>query len=652
MKEGMSSVDIRYVVRELQWLVGSRVDKIYHDGDEIRIKLRTKEGRADLILQAGKRFHITSYVKESPKRPSSFTMLLRKYLAGGFIDAIEQHSFDRIVKLQIGGYTLIGELFGKGNIVLVDPENRIVSALRYEEYSDRSIKPNAEYRFPPARENPLEVGFKRFLELMREDENLELVRALARKLNMGGLYAEEISIRAGFEKTTPVNRLSDDDLGMVYEAMLKTFNDEPRPNIVFKDGSMHDVVPIELRVYGGLEKRYFKTFSEALDEYFGRITVEKAKEEQTRKLEAKKRALLMTLKRQEEMLRGFEKAMKENQEIGDIIYANYALVERLLEEFRKATETLGWEEFKKRIEEGRKSGNKVALMVKGIDPKEKAVTVELEGRKVRLHLTKSLGENAELYYEKAKKFRHKYEGALKAYGDTKGKLEEVEKLIEEELKKELKVRRIERKKRKWFEKFRWFVSSEGFLVLAGRDAGTNEILIKRHMEEEDLYCHADVYGAPHVIIKGGQKAGEKTVFEACQFAVSMSRAWSQGLYSADAYWAYPDQVTKQAPSGEYMGKGAFMVYGKRNWMHGLPLELAVGIISYEGEEYAVCAPVDAIKAHTRRYIIIRPGRLKKGELVKRIRGILGKWGYRVREEDLNAILPPGGGEIAELAGGS
>ncbi|ACS34215.1 ribosome rescue protein RqcH [Thermococcus gammatolerans] len=650
MKEEMSSVDIRYVVRELQWLVGSRVDKVYHDGDEIRIKLRTKEGRADLILQAGKRFHLTSYVKEAPKQPSSFTMLLRKHLSGGFIDAIEQHQFDRIVKIRVGDYTLIGELFRRGNIVLVDSENRIVAALRYEEYKDRAIKPKAEYKFPPARENPLEVSFERFLELMREDENLELVRALARKLNMGGMYAEEISIRAGFEKTTPVRELSDEDLRKVYEAMMGTFNDEPRPNIVYKDGNMHDVVPIELKIYEGLEKRYFKTFSEALDEYFGKLTIEKAKIEKTRKLESKKKQLLATLRKQEEMLKGFEKAMNENQEIGDLIYANYAMVERLLDEFRKATEKLGWEEFKRRIEAGKKEGNKVALMVKAIDPKEKTVTIELEGRKVKLYLNKSIGENAELYYEKAKKFRHKYEGALKAYEDTRRKLDEVEKLIEEEMKKELNVKRIERRKKKWFEKFRWFISSEGFLVLAGKDASTNETLIKKHMSDNDLYCHADVYGAPHVVIKDGQKAGEKTIFEACQFAVSMSRAWSQGLYGADAYWAYPNQVTKQAPSGEYLGKGAFMVYGKRNWLRGLPLKLAVGVINYEGEDYVVCAPVDAIKAHTSKYIVIRPGRLKKGELVKKIRGILEKWGYKVREEDLNAILPPGGGEIVEVVG--
>ncbi|NJE42633.1 ribosome rescue protein RqcH [Thermococcus sp. GR6] len=649
MKEEMSSVDIRYIVRELQSLVGSRVDKLYHDGGEIRIKLRTKEGRRDLIIQAGKRFHVTTYVKEAPKMPSSFTMLLRKHLSGGFIDAIEQHDFDRIVKIRVGDYTLIGELFRRGNIILVDGENRIVAALHYEEYKDRAIKPKAEYKFPPARENPLDVEWERFKELISE-EDVEIVRALARKLNMGGLYAEEILLRAGMDKKKKASELSEEEFKLIFDTMKALFTENPKPNIVYKDGNMHDVVPVELRVYENFEKRYFSTFSEALDEYFGKITLEKAKIEQTKKLEAKKRQLLMTLKKQEELLKGFEEQAKANQEIGDLIYANFTMIERLLDEFRKATEKLGWEEFKKRIDEGKKAGNKAALMVKSVDPKEKAVTIELEGKKVRLYLNKSIGENAELYYEKAKKAKHKLEGALKAYEDTKRKLDEIEKLIEEEMKKELAVKRIEHRKKKWFEKFRWFVSSEGFLVLAGKDASTNENLIKKHMDETDLYCHADVYGAPHVVIKDGQKAGEKTIFEACQFAVSMSKAWSQGLYSADAYWAHPNQVTKQAPSGEYLGKGAFMIYGKRNWLRGLPLKLAVGVIEHEGENYVVCAPVEAMKAHTDKYIVIRPGSLKKSELVKKIRHILEKWGYKVREEDIMATLPPGNGDIVEVIG--
>ncbi|WP_324736711.1 ribosome rescue protein RqcH [Thermococcus sp. SY098] len=648
MKEEMSSVDIKYIVEELKSLKGARIDKIYHDGSEIRIKLhKAGEGRKDLIIEAGKRIHLTSYIKEAPKMPSSFTMLLRKHLSGGFFDDIEQHDFDRIVKIRIGNYTLIAELFRKGNIILVDENNTIIGALRYEEFKDRAIKPKHEYKLPPARESPIEVSWGRFLELIKS-ENVEIVRALARKLNMGGLYAEEILLRAEIDKKKKANELSEDELRLIFEKMKEVFSAPKKPNIIYKDGTMIDVVPIELKWYENYEKKYFETFSEALDEYFGKIILEKAKIERTKRLEEKKRQILATLRRQEEQMKGFEAEMKKNQELGDLIYANFTFIDNLLREFSKAVEKLGWEEFKKRIEEGKKAGNKIALMVKSIDPKEKAVTIEIESRKIRLYLNKSIGENAEIYYEKAKKAKHKLEGAKKAYEDTKKKLQEIEKLIEEEMKKELKVKKLEKRKKKWFEKFRWFISSEGFLVIGGKDATTNEMVVKRHMGDNDLYCHADVHGAPHIVIKDGQKASEKTIFEACQFAVSMSKAWSEGVYSADAYWAYPNQVTKKAPSGEYLGKGAFMVYGKRNWYHGIPLKLAVGIVNYEGEDLVMCGPVDALKAHTKRYIVIRPGDLKKSELVKKIKKILEKWGYKVAEEDIMAILPPGEGEIVEV----
>ncbi len=647
MKEGMSSVDIKYVVDELQGLLGSRVEKVYHNGSEIRIKLHTKEGRRDLILEAGKRLHVTTYIKEAPRTPSAFTMLLRKYLNGAFVDSIEQHDFDRIVRIRMGDYTLIGELFRRGNVILVDSSDTIVAALRYEEYKDRVIKPKNQYRYPPARENPLRIEWEHFLRLMRM-ENLEIIRALARNLNIGGMYAEEITLRAGVDKLTPTDSLSDEELRRIFEEMKGLFSEEPKPNVVYKDGSMHDVVPINLLYYRNMEKRWFATFSEALDEYFGRLTMEKLKAEKTRKLNEMKKGLLATLRRQEDMMKGFEEQEKVNRDIGNRIYENFLLIESLLSELKEAVEKLGWEEVRRRLEEGAKKGNRMALMIKALDPSRKLVVIELEGKKVTLDLRKSVGENAEVYYKKAKRARHKLEGARVAYEKTKKKLADVERIIEQEMKKGLAIRRIERRKRRWFEKFRWFVSSEGFMVLAGRDAGTNEVLVKRYMEKEDLYCHADVYGAPHVVIKKGAQAGENTVREACQFAVSMSRAWSQGLYSADAYWVRPEQVTKQAPSGEYLRKGAFMVYGKRNWVRGLPLELAVGIMECEGDEYVVCAPVSALSAHTDRYVVVVPGRLRKSELVRRIRKVLREWGYAVGEEEVTAVLPPGGGEIKEI----
>ncbi|AEC50969.1 hypothetical protein PNA2_0051 [Pyrococcus sp. NA2] len=648
MKEEMSSVDIRYIVQELkEELKGARIDKVYHEGDEVRIKLhKTGEGRRDLIIEAGKRLHLTTYIKESSSSPSSFAMLLRKYLSGAFVDEIEQHDFDRIVKIRVGKFTIIAELFRRGNVILVDENNVILGAIRYEEFKDRSIKPKHEYKFPPARENPLEVSFDKFVELIK-GEDTEIVRALARKLNMGGLYAEEILLRAEVNKKKRTSELSEEELKRIYEKMKEVFNAPKKPNIVYKDGRMVDVVPIDLRWYDGYEKVYFDTFSKALDEYFGKLTIEKAREEKTKKLEEKKKQLIATLKRQENMIKGFKEEMRRNQEIADLIYANYQLVDNLLKELSKAVERLGWEELIRRVEEGKKKGNRIAMMIKSINPQENSVTIEIEDKKVRLYIDRDINENAEIYYEKAKKAKHKLEGAKKAYEELKKKLEQVEKEIEEEEKK-VQVKKIERRKKKWFEKFRWFISSEGFLVIGGKDATTNEIVVRKYMGENDIYCHADIWGAPHVIIKDGRRASEKTIFEACQFAVSMSRAWSEGLYSADAYWVYPEQVKKQAPSGEFLPKGAFMVYGKRNWMHGIPLKLAVGIIRYEGEDLVMCGPVDAVRKHAKRYVVIRPGDTKKSELVKRIKKIFEKWGYKVPEEDIMSVLPPGEGDIIEV----
>lgn len=496
MKEEMSSVDIRYIVEELKSeIIGARVDKVYHEGDEVRIKLhKTGEGRKDLIIEAGKRIHLTSYIKESSSQPSSFAMLLRKHISGNFVEDIEQHDFDRIVKIKIGKFKIIAELFKKGNVVFVTEDNIILGAIRYEEFKDRVIKPKHEYKYPPARENPLEVSWDRFVELIM-GEDTEIVRALARRLNMGGLYAEEILLRAGIDKRKNTRELTKEELRTIYDKMKEVFTAPKKPNIVYKDGKMVDVVPIDLKWYEGYEKVYFETFSQALDEYFGKLTIEKAKAEKTKKLEEKRKQLLATLKRQEEMIKGFEKELKKNQEIGNLIYANYTLIDGLLREFSKAVKNLGWDEFKKRIEEGKKKGNKIALMVKGIEPESNSITVEIEGKRVKLYLDKDLNENAEIYYEKAKKAKHKLEGARKAYEDLKRKLESIEREIEEEEKK-IQVKKIEKRKKKWFEKFRWFISSEGFLVIGGKDATTNEIVVRKYLEENDLYCHADIWGLP------------------------------------------------------------------------------------------------------------------------------------------------------------
>jgi hypothetical protein len=127
----------------------------------------------------------------------------------------------------------------------------------------------------------------------------------------------------------------------------------------------------------------------------------------------------------------------------------------------------------------------------------------------------------------------------------------------------------------WFEKFYWFVSSNGWLVISGRDSHQNELLVKRYMKTGDLYMHSDYGGAASTIIKGPPKAGPApttTLEEAAIFTVCRSKAWDTKIISS-AWWVYHDQVSKSAPTGEYLPTGSFMIRGKRNFLHPNRMEM-------------------------------------------------------------------------------
>src|SRR5439155_313571 len=106
------------------------------------------------------------------------------------------------------------------------------------------------------------------------------------------------------------------------------------------------------------------------------------------------------------------------------------------------------------------------------------------------------------------------------------------------------------------EAYRWTFSADGLLILGGRDARTNDQLVKKHLKEGDRYAHADIHGAPSTVIKDGARAPETTLREACEFALAYSKAWSAGLASGSAFWVLPEQVSKQAESGEFLPRGA------------------------------------------------------------------------------------------------
>ena len=198
---------------------------------------------------------------------------------------------------------------------------------------------------------------------------------------------------------------------------------------------------------------------------------------------------------------------------------------------------------------------------------------------IKLSLAKDVNANANDYYSKSKKLKAKIDGINEIISLTEKEIKELESKKDEyinkrETKKKLKAHR----KKEWFDNFRSTYTSGGFLVVLGKDATSNEVLIKKHMEENDLVFHTETPGSPFGIVKDGKdKLSKEEVNEVATVVASFSKQWKRGFGNADAFYVNSDQVTKKANTGEYMSKGSFMVRGKKNIIKNVNLRICLGV---------------------------------------------------------------------------
>lgn len=256
---------------------------------------------------------------------------------------------------------------------------------------------------------------------------------------------------------------------------------------------------------------------------------------------------------------------------------------------------------------------------------------------VEIYINKTVDQNAALYYEKAKKAKKKLKGALETIEKFKKELDKIE-----ESKPEIKLPEKQRKKL-WFEKFRWFFTSTGFLVIGGRDATSNEIIIKKHAENNDIVFHTDMAGSPFFVIKSNNKEiDSQTLKEVADATCSFSRAWKSGLLTSSVFYVKPEQVTKQANSGEYLTKGSFVIKGKTNYIEN-KASLAIGTIKQgEYKGIAMCAPVDSVKALCESFFILKPGDTKPSDIAKKLKKELN-----ADIDEIIRILPSGNSDIVK-----
>ncbi|MHA2235106.1 MAG: ribosome rescue protein RqcH [Candidatus Thorarchaeota archaeon] len=665
----MSNVDIRLILPELREVAdGAFIKNIYQYGDIFALKIyKPGGGTSQLLIQPGQRIHLTEYVRKAPRMPYKFCTVLRKYLRDKRIISVKQHELDRIVVIEIGdeesSYKLVVELFGNGNLLLLDPEDVIFVARRYKKMRDRDVMPKALYEFPPPRGTDVLILEKGAIENIIQDSNANIVRTLASRLNLDSLSCEEI---CALSKVSPKVMVPDIDNQTLadLEFGLQSFVEKLKiginePNIVFDDEPSEEeepqviaFIPFRFELYQELPTETFDRFSQALDEYYGVSESELEDVQEQDALSKEQKRLQKIIDKQNESIEKLiTKAQKLRKE-GEVIYAFFSDVQEVLETITTARSGgLPWDNIISRIDEGRTKGIPSAQLIQRIIPSQGQIIVKLNDIDVTLDIRLSAQDNASLAYDQAKKSESKVEGANKQIEKTKEKLQKVEVSVAEPVTKKVQLKA---RKKRWYEKFRWFISSEGFLVLGGRDVKSNENLAKRQMGANDVFLHAAMHGAPYTIIKvPDDPPGSQTLEEAAQFAVTFSRAWQDGLSGGDAYWVNPEQVSFSPPSGEYLPSGAVMLRGTKNYIRKMPIELGVGVILEEEHAIPMSGPPSAVEAQTEHYVRIIPGSLKKGQLVKEIIAELKKLVpedhaplvSQIPQEDMMRVLPTGGGEF-------
>jgi predicted ribosome quality control (RQC) complex YloA/Tae2 family protein len=674
MKDSMSNIDIRLILPELREAGESAfIKNVYQYDNVFVLKLyKSGGGTTQLLIEPGRRIHLTEYNRKAPRQPPHFCTVLRKYLREKRVISIKQHDLDRIIIIEVGddteSYKLVAEMFGAGNILLLDPKDTIFMAMQYKRMKDRNIIPKELYEFPPLRGEDLFSFNSESFENMLKDSKANVVRTLASRLNLDSLSCEEICALSSVSPQVMAPEI-DRQTMVDLERGLAEFTQRLKagisnPNVVMDNEPPEDdeepsyvaFLPFKFALYNELPTQAFGSFSEAIDEFFGVSDIELEDEQLQDELSEEKDRLQRIIDKQNESIESLVSKAEKKRITGELIYSYFTLIQEVLETVTKArTDDISWDEIISRIEEGKKRGIPSAALVERIIPTQGQIVVNLNGTAVTLDIRLTAQDNASMAYDQAKKAESKVNGARAQIEKTKAKMEKLEtSTIEPDTKRV----RIKSRKKRWYEKFRWFISSEGYLVIGGRDAKSNENLAKYQMSPNDVFLHASIHGAPYTVIKVPDEApGEKTLREAAQFAVTFSRAWQDGLSSGDAFWVSPEQVSFTPPSGEYLPTGSVMLYGTRNYIRNVPVELSVGVILEEEHAIPVSGPPAAIAVQTEYHVRIEPGGTKKGQIVKEIVNYLkqlvpeGKVDLinQIPQEDIMRVLPSGEGRVIEKA---
>ena len=629
----VAGIELAYLIKEIgHEIEGCYVSNIYGiNRNSLLFKMRHPD-KPDIMLMLSTMGMWTTSKKIDPIEPNKLLRRLRSDLLRSKIEKVEQIGTERIAYLTFSNFdnrfVLIVEFFGEGNMLLCNYSKKILALMHSIDVRHRQLRIGLEYKPPPEDGiDIIDLKKEEFKEILSTSTSIGKI--IGRGLGLPKKYVEEIIRLSSIDRTKPSDEISEDEFESLFDVIRITIsnviNGVHDPTII-TDAEKSDIFPIRFSD-DNTGAREVPSFNEGLDIIFTERILEKGKSLYSEEAQKRISELQNRLEEQKNAIEIVQKKSKNIAGVANLLFSMQS----------EGKSKISEPEVVKALK------NQNAELVK-----EKGVPIlKIDDAKVKIELDAPLPSLASILFDESKK--------------QKGAITSIEKLIEkteDQLEKTIEKGEIAKgavgfsdiRKKNWYERYRWFFTSDGLLAVGGRDSSSNSALVRKHMESNDKIFHAEINGSPFFILKDTNEDLMPLSLEETAYAtVCFSRAWQASAHGLNSFWVKPDQIKKAAPTGQSMGKGSFMIYGTRNFIKVASLKLAVGIMK-ENENYLlVSGPVEPIKKNCLCYVIIEPGGSPISDVAKKIRAEFNKSDEKFQKlfvvDDYVRALPTGSSKI-------
>jgi predicted ribosome quality control (RQC) complex YloA/Tae2 family protein len=666
----LSGIELQYLVNEIKSRIISSSSSGYYVSSINAITKSSLLVRLhhpiyeDVMLVLSTRGIWITRLKFKPveENNNNLESIAQKELERAKFELIEQAGSERIVLLRFRRLdgkvrNVVCEFFGNGNIVICDENMQIIAILSPIEVRHRTLTIGLRYAYPPRKgADVFKITLDQMLSLRNEAKNLDVLRWIGRNVSMPKKFVEEVTKRAGIQVAKQAVQLSDNEVTKIYETITTFVNDvstgkSHEPVVIMQNDKPQEALPmitqeavaaVTATASENMKKKIKKvgSYMDAVDEVLSNEILEIGRSSRTVELDREIAVL--------------EHDLREQNKAKETVLQKATAIRKLAKELM----TLSYSSNDK-IDDVLAANSASIVTEKGVK------YIQVAGEQVEMH--PSLAKVSSILFARAKEM----ERGNTSIEESRAKIiAQIERLRGETTAIHKKIIIKEQISKEWYERYRWFITTDGLLAIGGRDASSNSALIRKHLTEHDIVFHAEVHGSPFFILKNAvaftaavpsESKIDPSLQEVAQATVSFSRAWRDGLSSADAYWVMHEQVKKGAPTGQFLPKGSFVIEGKRNYLKGVEIRLAIGAVQLNNRETLVCGPEEAIKKRSILYAVLLQGGMDPMNVAKKVKSEFVKIAdnnieiaesiKHISLDDFVRVLPPGQSRLSFAAKG-